>query len=401
MTTAKIKVLHIISDLEIGGAQEVVRTLVKHLASDDCLPMVCAFKDGPLRQEIERLGFRVEILTPPRHSFIFFPGFIADMIRIWRSLTALVTKHNINIIQTHLLRTLDFLVLFLKYTTPVRAVLWTFHSTDFELTKNQLSQHKWLLKPKKFIHRHLYRMASNLVNGFIAVSEEVKTAMLHIIGPIQDKITVIYNGVDIERYGIPVDKMQVRSHLGLEAHACLIAVPAILKVEKGHRFLIEAMGSVTSRYENVHALLIGDGPLRYELQEYVKQLNLEGSVHFLGSRHDVPEVLAACDMFVLPSLCEGFSMALLEAMASGKPIVATAVSGTIQVMIPNKTGLIVPPHSSQELSKAIIQLLSSPEQAHTMGQTAKRRVEANYGAQKQSEKHLALYNRIIAQQREV
>jgi glycosyltransferase involved in cell wall biosynthesis len=401
MTTAKIKVLHVIRDLEIGGAQEVVRTLVKYLASNDCLPMVCTFKDGPLRHEIERLGFRVEILTPPRHSFIFFPGFIADMVRIWRSLTGLVKKNNIDIIQTHLLRTLDFLVLFLKYTTPVRAVLWTFHSTDFELTKNQLSQHKWLLKPKNFIHRHLYRRTSDSVSSLIAVSDEVKTAMLHIIGPIQDKITVIYNGVDIKRYGMSADKMQVRSHLGLKANACLIAVLAILKEEKGHRYLIEAMKSVTSQIENVHTLLIGDGPLRYELQEHVKRLNLEGYIHFLGNRHDVPELLATSDLFVLPSICEGFSMALLEAMASGKPIVATAVSGTVQIMIANKTGLIVPPQNSLELSKAIIQLLSNPEQAHRMGQTAKQRVEANYGAQKQAEKHLVLYNSILVKQRGV
>jgi glycosyltransferase involved in cell wall biosynthesis len=396
MTTAKIKVLHIISDLEIGGAQEVVRTLVKYLASNDCLPVVCTFKDGPLRHEIERLGVRVEILMPPRNSFIFFPGFIADMVRIWRLLAALVTKYNIDIIQTHLLRTLDFLILLLKYSTPVRAVLWTFHSSDFELAKNQLSQHKWLLKPKKFIHRHLYRVASDFVNGYIAVSEEVRTAMLHIIGPIQDKITVIYNGVDLKRYGMPVDKMMVLSPLGLEPHTCLIAVLATLKEEKGHRYLIEAMGNVTSRYKNVHTLLIGDGPLRYELQEYVKRLDLEGHIHFLGSRHDVPELLAASDLFVLPSLYEGFSMALLEAMASGKPIVATAVSGTIQAMIANQTGLIVPPQNSQELSKAILQLLSSPEQAFTMGQTAKRRAEANYGAQKQAEKLLVLYNSILA-----
>jgi len=396
MTTAKIKILHIIRDLDFGGAQEVVRTLVEYLASDECLPIVCTFKDGPLRHEIERKGITVEILAPPRHSFLFFPGFIADMVRIWRSLTALVKKHSINIIQTHLLRTLDFLVLLLKYTSPVRAVFWTFHSAEFELTRRQLSQHKWLLKPKNFIHRHLYRMASNLASGLIAVSDEVKTTMLHTIGPIQDKITVIYNGVDIKRYGVPIDKMQVCSQLGLKPDAYIIAVVAILKEAKGHRYLIEAMRDVTSRYGDVQTLLIGDGPKREELHEYVKRLDLEGYIHFLGTRLDIPELLAASDLFVLPSLYEGLSMALLEAMASSKPIVATAVSGTIKAMSASQTGLVVPPQNSQELSKAIIQLISNPEQAYKMGKAAKRRVEANFSARIQAEKHLVLYKSMTA-----
>ena len=395
MTAAKIKVLHIIRDLEIGGAQEVVRTLVKYLASHNCLPVVCTFKDGPLRYEIERMGIRVEILAPVCHRFVFLPGFIADMVRIWRSLAGLVKRHDIDIIQTHLLRTLDFLILLIKYTTPVRAVLWTFHSAEFELDESQLSKHKWLLKPKNFIHRLLYRYTSGLASGFIAVSSEVKKAMIHTIGPIQDKITVIHNGVDLQRYGRAVDKSMVRRILGLSADAWVIAVLAILKEEKGHRYLLEAMRSVTSRYGDVHVLLIGSGPLRDELQKYVEHLNMEDKVHFLGNRRDVPELLAASDLFVLPSLWEGLSMALLEAMASAKPIVATAVSGTTQVLVAKETGLIVPPRNSSELSKAIVQLLSNPEQAQKMGQTAKRRVETSYSAHKQAEKYLVLYNSLL------
>ena len=115
----------------------------------------------------------------------------------------------------------------------------------------------------------------------------------------------------------------------------------------------------------------------------------------LGNRDDVPDLLAASDLFVLPSLWEGLPMALIEAMASGLPIVATEVSGTIRVMVPGQTGILVPPGDAQKLAEAILQLLSDPERARAMGKAARRRVEREFSAQKQAEEHLALYHRLL------
>jgi len=372
-----------------------VRTLVEYLASDDCVPVVCSFRDGPLRQDIERLGIRVEVLPSRRYSIVAFPLFVIDMIRIWWSLARLVKKYDIDVVQTHLLRILDFLVLPLRYTARLRVVLWTFHSANFVIAERDLPRYKWLLKPKRYAHHLLYRLASRLVNGFIAVSDEVKEAMVEIIGPIQDKITVIRNGVDVKRYGQPVDKARVQSQLGLGDNARLIAVVGTLGEPKGHRYLVEAMATVAPQYPDVHVLFVGDGHLKEELQAQVENLNLGQQIHFLGNRHDVPDLLAASELFVLPSLWEGLSMALLEAMAAGKPIVATAVSGTTQVMIPGETGLVVSPGESQALAEAIIQLLADPAQAQMMGQAAKQRVTVNFGAQKQADEHLALYRRLL------
>jgi glycosyltransferase involved in cell wall biosynthesis len=111
----------------------------------------------------------------------------------------------------------------------------------------------------------------------------------------------------------------------------------------------------------------------------------------LGNRDDVPSLLASVDLFVLPSLWEGLAMALLEAMAVGKPVVATTVSGTSQAMISGQTGLLVPPGESQALAEAIIQLISDPTLAQAMGQAAKHHVTLNYSAQKQADEHLSLY----------
>jgi glycosyltransferase involved in cell wall biosynthesis len=391
----KFVVMQTIDNLDIGGGQEVVHTLVKYLLSDECQPMVCTFKDGPLRQNIEQLGIKVEVLPQRRYSIIALPWFILDMLRIWRLLTGLIDKYKVDIIQTHLLRLFDFVVLPLLYTSRVRIVLWTFHSANFELTAANLPKYKRLLAAKNYSFRFLYRLAANLVSGFVAVSDEVKNSMVRVIGPIGDKVTVICNGVDAKRYEGAVDRAIVRRQLRLEPEACLIIVLATLKEPKGHRYLVEAMVPLTQRYPNLHALFVGDGPLRETLEAQVAKLNLSQHIHFLGNRHDVPELLAASDLFVLPSLWEGLAMALLEGMAAGLPIVASEVSGTVQVLTPNETGLLVPPGDTQRLVEAIEQLLSNPVQALAMGMAARRRVLQEFSAQKQAEEYLALYRRLL------
>lgn len=395
MENRKVAVMQVIDNLDIGGAQEVLCTLVKHLAAHNCRPIVCTFKDGPLRQDIERSGVYVEVLTGRHYSVMALPLFVIDMVRIWRALAKLVKKHKVDVVQTHLLGSLDFLILLLRYTTPLRVVLWTFHITNFELTASQLPKYRWMLGPKKLSHRLLYRLTSRLVDGFIAVSGDVKKAMLEIIGPIGDKVTVICNGVDTQKYRQTVDKRFVRNHLGLAADTRLIALVATLKEQKGHRYLIEALTSIVPQHPDVHVLFIGDGPLRGELQLQVERLHLDGHIHFLGSRRDVPELLAASDLFVLPSLWEGLAMALLEAMATGLPVVASEVSGTVQVITPSESGILVPPGDTQPLAQAIEQLLNDSMLAQTMGVAAKRRVEEKFSAQKQADEHLALYRRFL------
>ena len=328
----KLNVMQVISDLDVGGAQEVVRTLVEYLSLDDCRPIVCTFRDGPLRQDIERLGIPVQKLPARRYKAVAFPLFVVDMVRIWRSMTELVKKYHVDVIQTHLLRSLDFLTLLLLYTTDLGAVLWTFHNASFELPVVGSRKRKWSIRLKNYSHRFLYRLLAHFVSGFVAVSDRVKDSMVDIIGPLQGKITVICNGVDVKRYGKSIDRTALRTQLGLAADAYLIAVVATLKEQKGHRYLVEAMASVAPRYPQVHVLLIGDGPLRATLEDQVEALGLNDRIHLLGNRSDVPALLAASDMFVLPSLWEGLPMALLEAMVTGLPIVATEVSGTIQVM---------------------------------------------------------------------
>jgi glycosyltransferase involved in cell wall biosynthesis len=384
MPQNKPTVMQLISNLDIGGAQEVVRTLVAYLATMNCTPIVCTFKDGPLRQEIEALGVPVIVLSGRRHKLLAFPLFIL--------LAEVVRQYQVDIIQTHLLRSLDFLVLTLRWSTGLRKIYWTIHNHNFTLQAHHLHQHKWLLRPKRLTHRLLYLLGALWIDGFIAVSEDVETAILRDIGSVGHKITVINNGVDVQRYGRPVDRAAIRRELNLAGDAQLLIMVGNYKEQKGHRYLIEAMPPLLESYPDLHLILVGDGGIRHELEEQVHADGLSNQIYFLGSRSDVPELLAASDYFVLPSLWEGLPMALIEAMASSLPIVATEVSGSKQVMIPGETGLIVSPGDANELEEALSFLLAETHRAKAMGVAARQRVSAEYSAQKQAEEHLALYN---------
>ncbi len=386
-------VMQVVSNLEVGGAQEVVRTLADFLARNGCVSVVCSFADGPLRAEIEQHGIPVEILPERRHSVTALPLFLHEMIRTRSALAALVKKYEVDVIQTHLLRSLDFLVLSLQSRSGPM-VFWTFHNALFDLREDHLQKHKWLLKPKRTAHHILYQFGSRVASGLIAVSEDVRKAVLDTMPGIPDeKISVISNRVDVSRYGKCRRRDEIRAGLGFGDTEHLMTVVAILKTQKGHTVLLNALAKVAAKHPHLHLLIAGDGELRRDLEDQVREVRLEGRVHFLGTRKDIPDLLSASDSFVLPSLWEGMPMALIEAMASGLPVVATDVSGTREVMVHGETGLMVPPGDPEKLAQAIDQILSNPAQAQAMGMAGRRRVEANFSAQTQVKEYIALFER--------
>ncbi len=354
-----MRVMLLISNLKIGGAQEIVRTLAEYLPKAGCQVVVATFEDGALRSEIEKLGVPVEMLPRRRHSALAFPLFLVDMLRIRRALLDVVDKYQIQIIQTQLVRGLDFLVLSLRLSRKL-LVFWTFHNALFVLRAEHLPRFRALLGVKRWLHSQLYRLSAPQVHGYIAVSEDVKKAVHAYAGPLDKKVTVILNSVDVQRYQQPVDRVSIRQSLAIPIDAPVIAVVATFKEQKGHRYLIEAARTVVDSYADLQILFIGDGELKQDLQTQTRALRLEKNIHFLGLRSDVPSLLGASDIFVLPSLWEGLPMALIEAMASGLPVIATRVSGTNEVMIHEQTGLLVTPGNVEQLREALLRFLANP-----------------------------------------
>jgi glycosyltransferase involved in cell wall biosynthesis len=219
---------------------------------------------------------------------------------------------------------------------------------------------------------------------------------MHDVRLAEDDITVICNGVDVEAYGDRTVGDRVRKELGVDPRARLLITVGTLREAKGHRYLIQAAADIVQQCPDAHFLLVGDGELEAALREQTATAQLGGHVHFLGSRRDIADLLAASDVFVLPSLWEGLSMALLEGMAAAKPIVASEVSGTLQALRHRESGILVSPGNAEALAEAILEVLRMPnEDARCMGRRARESVIAHFSAEKQANEYAWLFHRLM------
>jgi len=394
--STELTVLQVTPNLEVGGAQETVRMLASYLPRYGCRTVVCSFADGPLRSEIARLGVPVEILAGRRHSVVALPRFLVEVARMRRELVRLVETHDVDVVLTKGLGTLDFLVMTLRIgrgsTVARPQVWWTIENSAFMVRRDHLVRHPWLLGPKRLSHRLLYRIGVRLVNGVIAVSDATERSFRETVGYEGGQVTVVCNAVDTERYPAGIDREAVRARLSFRPRDHVMTMVGTFKRQKGHIHLLDAVASVAGRLPDLHLLLVGDGELVEDVRARVADLGLDGRVHLLGTRRDVPALLAASDSFVLPSLWEGLPVALVEAMASQLPVIATDVSGTSQVMEAGVTGWIVPPGDVAALAAAMVELVSDPVGAAAMAEAAAVRAAA-FSADVQAEELVALFHR--------
>jgi len=385
-----MNVMHVILTLEQGGAQEVVRLLCQHVPPGWRVPIVASFEDGPVRAQLERLGVRVEILGKRRYGIEALPRFLLEGASIRRRLRALAEEGQIDLVQTHLLETLDFHVLALLSPAHPRGVVWTIHNVAF--LPDGSTPWLWL---KQLGHRALYRLGAGRVSAIVAVSHSVKAAFVAAVGPVGERVTVLPNGVDLARLQVAPDRAGLLAELGLAEPVTLALTVGRLAEQKGHSTLIAAAVELAERHSALHWLWVGDGPLGTMLAAEVRRANLASRVHFLGLRADIPTLLCACDLFVLPSLWEGLSVALLEAMAAARPIVASAAGGTLEALGPGETGLTFAPGDARALAGAITRTLDEPAAARERGLRARERVREHFSVEAQVRSCTQLYDSLL------
>jgi glycosyltransferase involved in cell wall biosynthesis len=205
----------------------------------------------------------------------------------------------------------------------------------------------------------------------------------------------VANGVDVAAIDAARPGKAVRRELGLPEGVPVIGLVGRLDHwGKGHKELFEAMASLMERHP-VHALIVGGGRRIDEVRQLADNLGLAGAVHFLGPRHDVPELLNAMDIFVLPSYSEGVSLALLEAMAAGLPVIATAVGGLPEVVTDGENGLLIPPRDAGALAGALERLLSDPAWAQHLGANARAYVREHYSLDRLGREINEIYGELV------
>jgi glycosyltransferase involved in cell wall biosynthesis len=215
------------------------------------------------------------------------------------------------------------------------------------------------------------RLVSRFVDRAIAVSEAARAFLIGGKGYPAEKIVVVPNGRDLSTFRPGAGRDAFRKELGLDRTVPLVGVVGRLEAQKGHAYLLEAWPSVVAEFPDARLLVVGDGSLRPRLEARARELEVAGSVIFTGFRADVPRVLDTIDVLALPSLYEGMPLTAIEASAMGRPVVATAVDGTPEVIREARTGRLVPPADPVALSRAIRGVLRDPLGAQRMGRAGR------------------------------
>jgi glycosyltransferase involved in cell wall biosynthesis len=192
------------------------------------------------------------------------------------------------------------------------------------------------------------------------------------------KVRLIPNGIDLGRFTPRPASASLRAALGVPPSAPIVASVGRFVEVKGYRYLLEAAAQIERARAGVHWILVGDGELRGELEARARSLGLAPQVHFTGWRDDIPDVLALCDVFVLPSLREAFGRVLVEAMAMSRPVVATTGGGVPDVVVDGETGRLVDPAAPAQLAAAVQTLLENPARAGHFGAAGRRRAESRF-----------------------
>jgi glycosyltransferase involved in cell wall biosynthesis len=345
-------VLHFITELDAGGAQTALYRLLKHTDLTGIKPVVVCLYNGDrlMADRIRQLGVPV----------------IDVQLTAWWRIDALWRLYRL-----------------LRRERPSILHCWLFHANFLGRIMGRLARVPIIITSRRNVEiggawrERLQRGTVELDDKIIAVCEAARQAEIQRSHVSPDKVVTIYNGIDVAPFAVST-RQAIRRELGIDADAFLLGVIGRLHRQKGHVYLFQALRQVRPQFADVRLLVVGDCRLRNELVAQAEREGVADVVIFTGARGDIPEILSALDLFVLPSLWEGLPNVVLEAMAAGLPVVATAVGGTPELIINGETGLLVPPQDADSLAQAILHLLANPEQANAMGRAGRMHVQSKF-----------------------
>ena len=381
MGTSRMRVLHVVSRLNYGGAAALIFQWLSYLHNAGHDVEVCViYSKGQFADKLEEEGIVVHSLAldpdgktyQPKGKYNFFA--LIPLIRLIRG-------GKYDIVHAHLFPTSLFVsIVSLIVKKPV--IIFSEHS---------VSNHRRRYRIFKVLDWLIYKRYSKIV----AVSEEVQDSLLRWLPGLKKKALVIPNSIDPKKIEVSEKKVEkLRKELGITNECRVILYAGRLLPVKGPDILLEALENLIDDERPLKVLIAGDGPLLSQLQQRTTGV-LDGRVTFLGLQNDVPTLLGVADLLVLPSRWEGLPMILLEAMASRTPIIATAVGGIPGVIEHKVNGWLVPPLDAKSLADGIITLLNSEELCDKFAENAYRKVCDHYSVDAAVKKLLNVYNRAI------
>ncbi len=373
-----MRVLHVIRATGMAGAETHLLALLGGLRARglDAQLALLTTRDQPLHDYRELLRQR----GIPLHAFAM-RGHLEPQLLL--RLRALMQELRPSLVHTHLFHADLYGALAARWA-QVPALVSSRHN-DNAFRRRQ---------PWRGLNRRLWRMA----DAGIAISQAVADFVVEVENAPRDKLRVIHYGLqwqpspNAERQAL---RRSMRTQLGFAQTQPLLGMACRLIEQKSVSDALQAFAGTRSEFPEARLLIAGDGPLRAQLESEATQAGLTGSVRFLGWRDDVPQLLAACDLFLMPSLWEGFGLVLLEAMAQGLPVVASRVSAIPEIVVAGETGLLAPPRDVPALREALLTLLRDPPLARHMGLMGMERLETHFSEQRMLDETLALYHELL------
>jgi glycosyltransferase involved in cell wall biosynthesis len=360
-----VKVVHYVDTTTYGGLETMLATILEHHdRSRFDLLLACAPEAGlkPLHDAARRADVR--ILPVPRMG--------RTSGRAWARFVVALRKERPAIFHAHL-------------NWPLACHYGIAAAAAAGVQSICATEHAFVEIPWRFSIA-VERALSHVVRRYVAVSRAVADRLMATFRLPEAKLRVVYNGVAADRFSRPPD-LRLRADLAAPGHAVVLALGRLDR-QKGQTYLLDAIAGIP----DATLVLAGEGPERARLELRAQKLGLERRVRLLGNRSDVPALLAACDVLVQPSASfEGCPLAVLEAMAAGRPVVATDVGGVGEVVLHGRTGLLVAPCSAPALTGALTQVLGDPRLAERLGAAGHDRAIAEFSVDRMMERLSAVY----------
>jgi glycosyltransferase involved in cell wall biosynthesis len=365
------KLLYLVNTLSVGGAERNVAALCKHMDRSRFQPEVWTLKGGgQFEDQVLRSGTRLRNLGR---------GWARSPLFAWQTARQ-ISRSDADLIQV-------FLPSIAAYAALARTFIGVRQPIVLTLGQSHTGQ----------IDRWVFRWCSRTFDWLVANSPSAEK-LGHSLGFAPDRMSLIPNGHEIDRYRHNIDRRSVRSSVGVaEDEHMLLCVSRLIDSKR----VSDAVAAMEHLGECPRARLVvvGDGPLQSALAEEVSKRGLNGKVTFAGFRKDIPDLLAAADLFLFPSETEGLPNALIEACLAGLPVVACSVRGVVDVVRDGETALLVPPHSPRALAAAVRRLLLHPKEADRLAAAAADRAQKDYSIEQTLSALYDVYDRLLGTRR--
>jgi glycosyltransferase involved in cell wall biosynthesis len=373
-----LHVVHGVFALDVGGLERIVLDLVRAgCCAGHRVSVVCVERRGTLASEIERLSGQVISLDKPA-------GCPSETIR---RASTLLAELKPDVLHTHHIGALWYLGQAARLQQQI-PVLHTEHGNRFRRETGWMN----CLKARLLVHR-----AARFSTQICCVSDEIADVITRWRSVPRHKVSVVSNGIDADAFADRSQATAVRQELGIADHVPVIGTVGRLNEVKQQELLLRAASRLSSRFPNLHVLLVGDGPERARLETETVRLGLGDRVHFAGHQSRTSQFYQAFDVFTLTSRSEGFPVALLEAWATGLPVVCSAVGGIPRIVTDGMDGLLFPSGNLSALCSSLNALLSDQCRAQMLGRAGQSLVRRKYSLEQMASDYDRRYRHLIAE----